>query len=67
MKLLLNTAKALFGGDDIPIMPGDSVDLGDLGLVVWLVDEDAAAWRLVFEKRAREINAVIAHVKGETP
>lgn len=51
------------GMADAAIMPGDSIDLGPDGVIVYLADEDAEAWRLQQAKRVREINATIDHVK----
>ena len=45
------------------LMPGDSVDLGVHGIVVWYADEDAEAYRLVQTKRAREVRATVEFVK----
>lgn len=47
-------------GAPVRLQPGDALDLDDHGVIVWLEDEDAAAWRLIKEKRAREIRNVIA-------
>lgn len=51
------------GAEDAEIIGGDSVDLGPDGIVVWLVDEDAAAWRLTHEKRARELRRALAYAR----
>lgn len=51
------------GQADVEIIPGDSVDLGKHGVLRWLKDEDAEAWRLEQQKRHREVNEIIARVE----
>ena len=49
----------------VTIIPGDSVDLGAHGVILWLKDEDAIAWRVATGKKQREINATIEFVEGK--
>jgi len=48
------------------LIPGDALDLGkSRGVIVWLEDEDAEAWRLTKEKQAREIRRAIDFASGK--
>lgn len=53
----------IIGSDEAHIAPGDTVDLGARGVLVWLADEDAQAYRLSHRKRAREIRETVAFVE----
>jgi hypothetical protein len=50
---------------DAVIAPGDSLDVGPYGVLVWYHDEDAEAYRLSETKRHREFRAVLER-RGST-
>lgn len=51
----------VIGSPRLPVVlaPGDAYDIGSFGVLVWLEDEDANAFRLQLTKRQRELREAL--------
>lgn len=62
MRKIVEATVLLKGQHDLVIAPGDSIDLYEHGVIVWLNQEDAEVWRLERAKQQRELRATIERV-----
>lgn len=53
------------GDSDFELVPGDTLDFREHGILVWMKDEEAEAYRLLQQKRQREVRATLQFVEEE--